>query len=461
MLDDHTQPPVHRRQFRRWLYRFYYHGTSANYFLKRRIRPAGMGLLILGVVLASLAGGQASDPVFRILSFAFAIGALALLSLPFRRAKVSVVRETPSQGTAGQALPLTYLVTNHRHQKLTNAWLTENPGDPRPNCHQFLIGDEPGNHKRNAFDQLFSYYCWNWLCERKISFTEAKSPESIDLKGGQSERLTASIIPTRRGVLQLADLRLHLPDPLHLYQRHVKVPSSEANIPILPKRYRLPMSLALPSGSRLHPDGDTFSRVHGASGEFAGLRDYRAGDPLRLIHWRSWARTGRPIVKELEDNFFPRHAVLLDTSADPNDPDLFEGAVSVVASFVSPNDNRDRLVNLLLICGSTEAIAADSSSNGSDSMLRALATVSSSENEDHESLLRMLTRQLDDLGGVLAVFAGWSDAKAQLVARLRSTELATMTLVVARDRPKTLPGGVHFLHIDRLQDDLTKLPSQL
>jgi uncharacterized protein (DUF58 family) len=42
----------------------------------------------------------------------------------------------------------------------------------------------------------------------------------------------------------------------------------------------------------------------GQSDEFVALRDYRQGDPLRHIHWRSWARAGKPVVKEFEDEFF-------------------------------------------------------------------------------------------------------------------------------------------------------------
>ena len=43
------------------------------------------------------------------------------------------------------------------------------------------------------------------------------------------------------------------------------------------------------------------------------MRDYRPGDPLRRIHWKSWAKTGRPVVKEYQDEFFVRHGLILDT----------------------------------------------------------------------------------------------------------------------------------------------------
>jgi uncharacterized protein (DUF58 family) len=43
-------------------------------------------------------------------------------------------------------------------------------------------------------------------------------------------------------------------------------------------------------------DGTATVRTRDAAGDFAGLRPYRAGDPVRRIHWRSSARAGGPLV---------------------------------------------------------------------------------------------------------------------------------------------------------------------
>ena len=84
---------------------------------------------------------------------------------------------------------------------------------------------------------------------------------------------------------------------------------------VLPRRYPLP-PIELPGGAAFKITGETNTNAIGNSGEFVGLRDYRPGDPLRQIHWKSWARTGRPIVKELEDTFYPRYGLVLDTLCD-------------------------------------------------------------------------------------------------------------------------------------------------
>jgi uncharacterized protein (DUF58 family) len=58
------------------------------------------------------------------------------------------------------------------------------------------------------------------------------------------------------------------------------------------------------------PDGD---RVGAASGSqvVRGVRDHHPGDPLRLVHWPATARTGRIVVKELEEPHQPRTAMVL------------------------------------------------------------------------------------------------------------------------------------------------------
>ncbi len=71
--------------------------------------------------------------------------------------------------------------------------------------------------------------------------------------------------------------------------------------------------LPLPMGRRYQPGGIPLASEVGDSLEFVGTREYREGDPLRKIHWRSWARRGEPVVKEYQEEYFSRIALVLDT----------------------------------------------------------------------------------------------------------------------------------------------------
>jgi hypothetical protein len=76
-------------------------------------------------------------------------------------------------------------------------------------------------------------------------------------------------------------------------------------------------------------DGLDGSAITGHGSEVLGVRQWRAGDDLRRIHWRSTARTGRPTLVERGDPRTTHLQVLLVGSADyPG----FEDAVSAAAS---------------------------------------------------------------------------------------------------------------------------------
>ena len=73
----------------------------------------------------------------------------------------------------------------------------------------------------------------------------------------------------------------------------------------------------------------------GPSSEVIGTREYRSGDSLRKIHWRSTARTNRLVVKEFSDDDHQTLTVALDLSIQNGGQDKFspfETAIRIAAS---------------------------------------------------------------------------------------------------------------------------------
>jgi uncharacterized protein (DUF58 family) len=148
----------------------------------------------------------------------------------------------------------------------------------------------------------------------------------------QETEVRVELTPLRRGVLRFTGVTLARPDPLGLLRKFVTLPLPQTAL-ILPQRYPMP-PIALPGTMKYQEGGVALAASVGQSEEFVALRDYRNGDPLRHIHWRSWAKAGKPVVKEFEDEFFVRHALVLDTFTEHAHSEVFEEAVSVAASFV-------------------------------------------------------------------------------------------------------------------------------
>jgi len=95
-----------------------------------------------------------------------------------------------------------------------------------------------------------------------------------------------------------------------MVSRGVELP--EHTVLVYPRFYSM-HDFVVPLGRRYQPGGIPLSSNTGEAIEFIGTREYRAGDPAKNIHWRSWARRGEPVVKEYMEEYFCRIAIILDT----------------------------------------------------------------------------------------------------------------------------------------------------
>lgn len=100
----------------------------------------------------------------------------------------------------------------------------------------------------------------------------------------------------------------------------------------------VPRWVDLPSFPILEPSSSPSDVLHerartGAGEEYLGVREYRPGDPLRAVHWRTTARAGKLIVREYQQEISSTVGVVLagvDHGAGPESS--FESLVSAAAS---------------------------------------------------------------------------------------------------------------------------------
>lgn len=72
-------------------------------------------------------------------------------------------------------------------------------------------------------------------------------------------------------------------------------------------------------------DGDQVAHRPGDGDMVRGAREYRSGDPVRLLHWAASAKRGQPMVKELERDPVAALVVSVDLSGPPADQDVAAG----------------------------------------------------------------------------------------------------------------------------------------
>ena len=185
------------------------------------------------------------------------------------------------------------------------------------------------------------------------------------------------------------------------------------------------------------------------------MRDYRPGDPLQRIHWKSFARVGQPIVKEYQTEYFERHALALDTAVGEAGEQAFEEAVSVAASFVYTLDTQECLLDMLFAGKETHVYTAGRGLLRSEHLLEVLAGVNLCEDDALRRLESAVLERRGDLSGCILVLAGWDDARRRMVDSLRRAGLQLLVLAVVRDVTVIEPSaGVRRLRVGHVQQDL-------
>ena len=423
-------------------------------------------LALAGVAAAAVVGIDTNRTVaYQAFAFLAAVLAIALASSLLFRGRFAVERRVPRYGTAGEPLSYRIAVENRTDRVQAGLLLSERLADPRPTLDELRRVREPGEDRRNWFDRKVGYPRWAWLVAQN---RQAEAPELVVpaiTPRGRVE-LSPTIVPSRRGLLRFVAVDVARPDPFGLFKACVAVPAP-TSVLVLPRRYPVPR-LALPGRRRYQRGGVSLTTSVGDSEEFAALRDYRPGDPLRRVHWRSFARFGKPVVKEYQDEFFIRHALVLDTFAGgrgagsaPYRPERFEAAVSVAASFACAIETQESLLDLMFVGPEAHAFTAGRGLAHTARLLEILAGVQPCTTHPFAALHRLVVERQASLSGAVCVLLGWDGERRMLVEDLRARGLPILTLVVGAEAPAAgdddAGDDVHFLPLGGIAEALARL----
>jgi hypothetical protein len=187
---------------------------------------------------------------------------------------------------------------------------------------------------------------------------------------------------------------------------------------------------------------------------------------LRHIHWRSWARVGRPVVKEFQDEFFVRHALVLDTFTDHQESEVFEEAVSVAASFACTLPTQESLLDLLFVGPQSYCFTAGRGVAHVDQMLEILASVHPCSDQPFRALEHLVLGHVEVVSGCICVFLHWDEARRSFVRKLKALGVPVQVLVIVQpgqDQPldpgplSEEPERFTILEVGRIETGLAKL----
>ncbi len=220
------------------------------------------------------------------------------------------------------------------------------------------------------------------LVEDRVPYVLGSRPrfvlDRVEPRGRRE--VTYTVRSDVRGKYELGPLTLRLTDPFGMCELQRSFTARDI-LMVTPRVHPLPV-VAL--AGEWTGSGESRSRAIASAGEDdAGTREYRDGDDLRRVHWRSTARLGQLMVRREEQPWQARCTLLLDSRAIAHGGDgpasSFEWAVSAAASVGVHLVRNGYFVRLLTDTGAHVASAAhDPSGVGSDfegALLDALAVV--------------------------------------------------------------------------------------
>jgi len=279
------------------------------------------------------------------------------------------------------------------------------------------------------------------LAEDRVPYALGAPPRFVldRLPGGRTAAVTYSLRSEVRGRYTIGPLRLRLTDPFGMCELTRSFTATDSLV-VVPRIWPLgPVS----AGGLWAGTGDSLTRSAAASGQDdVAIREYRQGDDLRRVHWRSTARRGDLMVRREEQPRQMRATVLLDCRADAHRGEgpasSFEWAVSAAASAAVHLAERGFSVRVLSDARPLPWTRPFSGEAGR--LLDDLAVATWSGPDDLRSALSLLVRTGGD-GLVVAVLGELDEDMAGALARLAHSGTPGVALLLRTTGWSLLPPG--------------------
>lgn len=247
---------------------------------------------------------------------------------------------------AGQPLLVEFEVSNPR--RWLAAWVVVVEESWR------LIAEDP--RERRVARSLREWIAQKWRKSLRAPEQETRaSALAMTVGPGETARVSYELLIPRRGRYQSAEFRWRSTFPLGLIEVSC-TDYRQSEVLILPRLARLTAEWSQLVTTAISGGGDWQVRQRASEGDYFAVRPWQTGDSLRWMHWRTTARTGRPMVRQFEHEASSVVAIVLDPflPAEPATADQarFEAAISFTATALSDLAERDVGELVLVVAGS-------------------------------------------------------------------------------------------------------------
>lgn len=370
-----------------------------------KLTPGGRILVITGIITGTLAAPSLEIPSFQTFLALFCVGMLAFLVNLFARPRVKVTGHFPDKATA-------------RHP-VTGSFAVHNKG-PLP---ALCVGA--------------GYFGLQRALRQRESDRELPR-----LGRRETATLPITLEPLRRGLYPLPKLRIFSTFPFNIC-RAGKAHNSKSSLLVLPDFHPI-AGIDVPIGTRYQPGGIALTSDVGESPEYIGNREYREGDPIRHIDFRAWARLAQPVVREFQEEYYCRVALVLDTYVARNrwfrprgGFQNLEAAVSLAASIADALSRGEYIIDIFAAGPELYVFRAGRHTAHLENVLEILACVDECRTNPFDKVAPALADELASISTVVCVLLDWDPSREALMRTAVEAGCSTKVLLVRDGPPST------------------------
>ncbi len=201
----------------------------------------------------------------------------------------------------------------------------------------------------------------------------------------------------------------------------------------------------LPVGQKHQPGGLQLVSHVGDSEEFLGNREYRPGDRLRDIHHAAWARIGQPIVREYQQEYLSRIALVTDSWVPRGrvwrGTRDFEAALSLAAAVADCLSRREYIIDIFAAGTDVFHLMTGRSLGYLENILDLLACLEASRACPFEQLTPALMEEISRISTAVIILLDWDETRAAFVRSVQACGVAVKLLIVREESPTMDPAG--------------------
>ncbi|MFP6582469.1 MAG: DUF58 domain-containing protein [Candidatus Hydrogenedentota bacterium] len=417
------------------------------------LTDSGKTLMAVIVVVAPLSMISLEYPVYQIL---VALGAFLfacrVMSLAFRP-DVVLHGGVPEKVTAGQLVRVAFTISNGGNRIARDMSVGFFPVALGARSSRLEIpseDDAPRKEKKRWRDRR------GWV--------QVLSDEMVidSIPAGASGDINIDLQFTRRGIYELPMLRVYSEFPFNVLRTRARLNSRSRNdstVMALPD-FVPAEGIEIPPSRNYQPGGISLTSDIGESPEYIGSRLYRPGDNVKRLDFRGWARHGEPVIREYQEEYFCRVALILDTHVPRGQSnEALEAAIQLSAAITDALANGEYIIDIFAAGPDLYVFRAGRHTAHFENILEILACLEGNPEETFDAIGPSLRNEVENISTALFVFTDWSESRERLVRMALDSGCNVKVYVVSTGETALSTDGLEELVPDTLLFSATEVRS--